>query len=91
MGPMFTSRDEWNALAPAGRPAYLRSAVGHTLKAGALGMVILVLAVGAAEPYWRSAPVLVVAGVSLLAGGAAAYAFFRREWVAAEREYGASA
>jgi hypothetical protein len=88
MGPLFTSRGEWRELRPAGRRAYLRTAVGYTLRAGTLGLAALILLCEATEPYWRSAPVLAIFAASLLAGGSGAYALFRREWEAAERRYG---
>jgi hypothetical protein len=87
--PWFTSREEWLGLRPAGRRAYIRSAVGYMLQAGILGLAILILVCGAADPYWRSAPVLTVSAMSLAGGGATAYLLFRREWQAAERVYGA--
>ena len=87
MGPLFTSREEWRELRSAGRRAYIRLAVGHTLQAGVFGLAILVLLCGASDPYWRSAPVLAVSAASLLGGGVKAYVLFRREWQAAERAY----
>jgi hypothetical protein len=88
MGPLFTSREEWREVRPAGRGAYVGAAVAHTLHAGALGLAVLVVLCGAADPHWRSAPVLAAFAASLAGGGAAAYALFRREWRAAERAYG---
>ena len=90
MGPLFTSREEWREMRPAGRRAYLWSAVGHTLRAAALGLLVLIVLCGATDPHWRSAPVLAVSLVSWIGGGAFAYALFRREWQAAERTYGTS-
>jgi hypothetical protein len=90
MGPLFTSREEWQELRPAGRRAYIRSAVGYVLKAGVLGLAVLILLCGATDPYWRSAPVLAVSAASLLGGSVGAYFLFRREWQAAERAYGSA-
>jgi hypothetical protein len=89
MGPWFTSREEWMGLRPAGRRAYIRLAVGYMLQAGILGLAILILVCGAADPYWRSAAVLTVSAMSLAGGGVTAYLLFRREWQAAERAYDA--
>ena len=91
MRPLFTSREEWRELRPAGRRAYLRAAVGHTLRAGVLGVGMLVVVCGVTEPHWRSPAVVAVLVASLLGGGATAYALFRREWQAAEKTYGAGA
>ena len=88
MGPLFTSREEWRELRAAGRRAYVRAAVGHTLRAGTLGIAMLVVVCGATEPHWRSPAVVAVFGASLFGGGVAAYALFRREWQAAEKMYG---
>jgi hypothetical protein len=87
MRPLFTSRQEWQELREAGQRAYLRSAIGHMLGAAAFGLAVLIVVCGATDPHWRSAPVLAVSAVSLLAGGLFSYFLFRREWRAAERAY----
>ena len=88
MRPFFTTRVEWQQqLRPAGRRAYLRAAVGHTVKAGALGVLVLIIFCGAVDPYWRSLPVLMICAASLLFGAAGAFLLFSREWNAAERTY----
>ena len=88
MGPLFTSREEWRALRPAGRRAYVRSAVGYTLQSGILGLAVLILLCGAVDPHWRSGPFLAICAASLLGGGVGAYLLFRREWRSAEQAYG---
>jgi hypothetical protein len=89
MGPWFTSREEWEELRPAGRRAYVRSAVGYMLRAGVLGLGVLVVVCGAVDPYWRSGPILSISAASLLGGAVVAHALFRREWQAAQRTHGA--
>jgi hypothetical protein len=89
MVPWFTSRQEWEQLRSAGGRAYVRSSVGWMLRAGALGIAVLVVLGGATDPYWRSAPFLGVAVASLVAGALCSALLFHREWNAAERTYGA--
>jgi len=88
MGPLFTSRSEWQADPHTSDRHYARTAVGHLVRAGLLGYLVLVGPIGAADSYWRSLPVLATFALSMSVIAPAAALLFRREWRTALREYG---
>lgn len=88
MGPSFTSRDEWMTDPHPSASSYARAAVGVVVRANLLGFVVLVLAAGASDPYWRSLPVFLVFAVCLVGGSGFSMLLFRREWWAARETYG---
>ncbi len=88
MRPFFTSRSEWHSAARAGERTYVREATGYVVRALLLGFLILAGPVGAADPYWRSLPVLAFFVLSLVGGAGFGALLFHREWCAASRAYG---
>ena len=85
--PLFTSRSEWLLAERLGERAYVRSALGYLVRGSLLGFSVLIGPVGAADPYWRTWPVLAVFGLSLAGLSACSALLFRREWRAASRRY----
>jgi len=88
MRPFFTSRSEWDSAARAGERTYVREATGYVVGGLLLGFLTLAGPVGAADPYWRSLPVLALFVLSLVGGAGLGALLFRREWRASAHAYG---
>jgi hypothetical protein len=87
MRPLFTSAAEWETQAEVGEERYVDDAVGHTARAGALGLSIFLFTMPLA-PWPRLLGSLLLMGLSYAGCLGLARLLFKREWRAAARTYG---